>query len=196
MFPRSNTSTAARWVLLLGWCAAAALFAGMFLDFGDPGATARVRLENEAQSEGRLVRTKWRERLLSEEWLAPALVTQTVTLDRLRPISPPLGGPVDETSQVRLLAARDAAARGVATKVEEHLAEVIRSGDPKTGEALLMWVRFLRGDDGAAAAAAYLEHGDQVPWNAAIEGTSGRLLALLSVGADLSVDDRNSATAA
>ena len=72
MLRRSNPASprkplAARLVLLLGGAAAAALLAASFLDLGDPGATARARLEASAESEGRLVRARWRERVAGTE---------------------------------------------------------------------------------------------------------------------------------
>ena len=67
--------------------------------------------------------------------------------------------------------------------------KIIEGGGPKAGEALLTWVRFLRGEDGRAAAQTYLDHAHSVPWASSVEGTSGRLLALLSVGTLLSQEE-------
>ena len=190
MFQKPNASPAVIWVLLVGICASAALFAATLWDFGDPGAMAQARLEREAQSEGNFVRTKWRERLHAGAWLADRLHEREVSLDGWAEPSPALEGPRSDEIELRLLAARASAQRGAEEEVRDHVQTILQAGGPRTGEALLLLVRFLRGTDEQAARKAYLDHRETVPWSAAEGGTSGRLLALFSVGAWLSEAER------
>ena len=192
MAPRSRAPIAARLVLLLGCGAAAALIAATFLDLGDPGATAQARLEAEAESEARLVRSRWRERLSGEAWLVDAVEQRTVRIEPLPALAPPLAASSgeDDDDQVRLVATRSASARGDDDQVLRLTEAVIARGGALSGDALLHLVRHLRGADESAAGAAYVTLAADVPWNAEVDGTSGRLLALLSVGETLAPEDR------
>ena len=68
---------------------------------------------------------------------------------------------------------------------------MIERGSAFSGEALLQLVRSLRGADrNDLAVDAYLTHAASVPWNAAVDGTSGRWLALLGIGAHLDSSTR------
>ncbi|MEM1450983.1 MAG: HAMP domain-containing sensor histidine kinase [Planctomycetota bacterium] len=194
----SRAPAAARLVLLLGCGAAAGLLALSFVDLGDPGATARARMTAEANAEGQLVRTRWLELLARSEPLAPAVGLMELEAGALPVMAAPMAaadGEDEETSEDdrRLLAARIAAARSNADELARLTEPVVRRGGPRSGEALLALVRGLRrAGEPERAAAAHADLAAFVPWHAAVDGTSGRLLALLSAAGALDAATRRS----
>ncbi len=180
-------------MLLLGCGASAVLFGATLIDLGDPGATAQARLEAEAQSEGKLVHTRWRERLSGEAWLAATVDAREITISPPLVLAPALTdtGSEDEDDRIRLLAARAASARVNTPELERLTGAVLARKSARSGAALLALVRGLRRAEASEdAAAAFSRWAEDVPWNAAVDGTSGRLLAFLSAAGALDAETR------
>lgn len=178
--------------LLLGCGAAAAVAGASFVDMGDPGAAALAQLTARANAEAELIESRWEERLRASEWIGGAGGVRLVTSARpLRAAERPgdAGG-----DRLRVLAALSEAARGDEARAQGILDELIEGAGAASGEALLTRVRLALGrGDGVAAARDHGADAEGVPWDAAHEGTSGRLLALLAVAEHLTPAARSEA---
>lgn len=181
-----------RLVLALGLSAAGALVVAALLDLGDPGVAALERQEVEALSIASLARASWDERLASTEPVAEAVAVHRTERGQewAAPAAlAPLAGQGD-LDQLRIEAASASAAVGDLKEARRQLVTVAGRGAALSGEALLRLCRIEAGAGSTEAAlGAYLEHGAKAPWSAAVDGTSGRLLALFCAadGAPLAV---------
>lgn len=197
----------ARLVLALGLGAAAALVIAACLELGDPGAAALDRQEVEARSVASLARAGWRERLLGAEPIAETVATHRVATLRLwsaapwRPPAAPAApgnraaSPEAALDLLRIQGASASAAAGQLEEARRQLVTVIDGGSAQGAAALLLLCRIEAGSEGGggrdlSGTTAYGKHGAKIPWSAAIDGTSGRLLALLCAAGDATTEAR------
>ena len=182
------------WVLVVGACLALGLAGAAWLDLGDPGVAALDRQTAEARSIGELSQARWKERLRRESPVAEALATLAVEAPEEMFAASPL---VSATQEDELDALRLVGALGAPdlNSARTSLAPVLARAEARSGEALLTLCRIADGMSGPGQAASeLLEYGSQIPWSAAIDGTSGRLLAVLSAASALSPEARSQAS--
>ncbi|MFT6107255.1 MAG: hypothetical protein ACJA2W_000159 [Planctomycetota bacterium] len=184
----------------------APLLAGLgIFGLGDAELTARAQLEREARARVGGLQSQWSERLKGTAQVARTMGEVLTLTDDQRPLaSAPMAASTEEQvaaaslARLLLLSARADFGAGEPERALKQCRRAIETSRVAAGEALLlaMQIAFHIGEDSTSGSQLLIDTADAVSYRATIDGTSGRLLALLTAAPLLDAPTRDTAAVA